>query len=84
MRKKIDCIIICFFIIFIILFCLFSYTPSISLIQEDNWNNGKCELDGGRLHYVGTSNKEIYECELCGKKYKFNKIMSYKGDIIGR
>ena len=43
-----------------------------------HWNNGHCEIDGGRLDYVGTGNKEHYRCEICGKEYTFDQVMSYK------
>lgn len=80
MKKVINLIIIIDFLIFLLFYCLFFKLPINYSIQEDNWNNGYCELDGERLYYIGTNNKELYECKKCGKIYKFNKVMSYKGD----
>lgn len=80
MKKKMEILIIIFLIIYLLLSGIYSSRPSIVSFSEDNWNNGKCELDGRRLHYIGTNDKEIYECEVCGKKYKFNKVMKYEGD----
>ncbi len=46
--------------------------------EEPNWNEGYCELDGGRLNYVSVGSKYHYKCEICGKEYLFDKIMSRK------
>lgn len=41
------------------------------------WNGGYCIEDGGRLNYIGTSNRVHYQCEKCGKIYYFDKVMKY-------
>lgn len=46
--------------------------------KKYNWNNGYCEICGGRLDYSGTGNKEHYICEICGKEYTFDGVMSRK------
>ena len=83
MKKKIQIIILVIYILCILIISLDFTTFFISnknINNESNWNYGFCEYDGQRLIYYGTSDKEIYICPLCGKYYKFNKVMSYKND----
>lgn len=72
MKKQIEIIIIICFI----LLCSCS-NKNIKTDVEDNWNGGYCEIDNGRLTYIGTNNRELYKCEKCNKIYKFNSIMKY-------
>lgn len=80
MKKIIESLIVYSFIVFLILFCFYFHIPNIPKEKKYNWNHGYCEIDGGKLRYIGTNNKENYQCEKCGKIYKFNKVMSYKGE----
>lgn len=47
-------------------------------VEHYNWNNGYCELDGGRLVYDTVGSKYHYKCEKCGKEYIFDGVMSHK------
>lgn len=83
MKKKIEILVIVIFILFLLMLSVdynASWFSNNTQIDEYNWNNGFCENDGERLIYYGTSDREIYVCPLCGKYYKFNKVMSYKND----
>ncbi len=75
-KKKIQMIII---ICLMLLLLFFSRTKNIKQnpIEKDSWNGGHCSIDGGRLHYVGSNNKEHYRCEICNKDYAFDKVMSF-------
>ena len=43
-----------------------------------DWNNGRCSYCGGTLVWDSTGSKEHYKCEICGKEYTFDKVMSKK------
>lgn len=69
-------IVIFLFILFLFIICS---RPMKSVSSENfNWNNGYCELDGGRLDYISVSSKYHYKCEICGKEYRFDKVMPRK------
>ena len=70
-------IIILIFIFFLFITCHQS-VKSKAPLENDNWNHGYCELDGGRLNYVSVASKYHYKCEICGKEYRFDKVMSRK------
>lgn len=84
MKKIIESVLILIVLFSLFAFCMFSRVSEKIIIPEDNWNGGYCEIDGGRLHYLGTSNKEVYECEICHKIYKFNGVMKYKEIYSGK
>lgn len=66
-------------ILFVLLLFRISLTYKETLIKETfNWNNGYCELDGGRLNYISVGSRYRYKCEICGKEYLFDKVMSRK------
>ena len=74
--KKISALIIVLFCGFLFLVCLKKDTTL--QYEEPNWNHGYCELDGGRLDYISVSSRYHYKCEICGKDYSFNRVMSRK------
>ena len=47
-------------------------------IETDDWNNGYCIEDGGRLSYVSTGSLVRYKCEICGKEYVFKGVQKYE------
>lgn len=67
-------------IIFILLLFIsnLKFDKTISTQENDVWNHGHCSLDGGRLNYIGSGSKEHYKCEICGKEYTFDRVMTYK------
>lgn len=73
-QKKKIIIIGIVILISILIFFPFRRNQSSS---EYNWNGGYCIEDGGRLNYMGTSNKVHYQCEKCGKNYYFDGVMTY-------
>lgn len=74
--KKIRVFIIVLLLVFLFLICL--KKDKTIQYEEPNWNNGYCELDGGRLDYISVNSKYHYKCEICGKDYKFDRVMSRK------
>lgn len=76
MKKKINLLIIILFLLFLLTFCKSS--DCVANEKQSNWNNGYCELDGGRLIFDSVGSKYHYKCEICGKDYTFDKVMSYK------
>lgn len=75
-KSLIRLFIIFIFILFLFVIC--SWPVNQTSIEKFNWNNGYCELDGGRLDYISVSSKYHYKCEICGKDYKFDRVMSRK------
>lgn len=72
--KKIRIITIILFICFLF---LFSKKTDIRITKQHyNWNNGYCEIDGGRLNYKSVGSKYHYECEICHKDYTFDSVMT--------
>ena len=74
--KKIRLIIIIIFLVFLLVNVNSSHKEKETELY--NWNNGYCELDGGRLNFVSVGSKYHYECEICHKEYIFDEIQIYK------
>ncbi len=78
MNKLVFRLIIVFIFIFFLFIICFQPVNSKTPIEKFNWNRGYCELDGGRLNYVSVGSKYHYKCEICGKEYRFDKVMPRK------
>ena len=78
-KKKISLVLVIIFIAFLFVFCKDTDKISQPLqYEEDNWNNGYCIEDGGRLNYKSVGTMYHYECEICHKEYRFKQVMSHK------
>ena len=66
-----------------LLLVLLAGCKSEAAVQQDyTWNDGYCEC-GGELIWQGTSSKEHYKCNKCGREYTFDRVMmkGEKNDI---
>lgn len=75
--KKLRIALLILFLIMLFLIAVKSRPIEHEEEIQYNWNNGYCEVDGGRLRYIKVGSKYHYECELCGREYIFDSVMSY-------